>query len=56
MRHAAVVVTLGSAGNDQDINTEMKVKEGTDKTDSKDASKDTLSATHKIVPLEDEVR
>ena len=58
MRHAAVVVTLAANNppNSDSSGKNVKDKDISDKSDSKDIIKDTNVATHHIVPLEDEVR
>ena len=55
MRHAAVVVTLAtnvSSSNEQGGKFNAKEKDG---TENKDMPKESVAATHHVVPLEDEV-
>ena len=58
MRHAAVVVTLASPSlstTDGSVKNNVKDKEASDKNDNKEGNKESNSATHNLVPLEDEV-
>ena len=58
MRHAAVVVTLASPSlstTDGAVKNNVKDKEASDKNDNKEGNKESNSATHNLVPLEDEV-
>ena len=58
MRHAAVVVTLSGnavSANEHGGKLDIKEKDVTDKVENKETPKDSSSATHCIVPLEDEV-
>ena len=58
MRHAAVVVTLASPSlstTDAAVKTNVKDKDASDKNDNKESNKESTSATHNLVPLEDEV-
>ena len=58
MRHAAVVVSLASptATTDGAAKNTTKDKDTSDKNESKELNKESNSATHHLVPLEDEVR
>jgi len=57
MRHAAVVVTLASPSlstTDAGVKINVKDKDASDKNDNKESNKESTSATHNLVPLEDE--
>ena len=59
MRHAAVVVTLASPSlstTDAGAKINVKDKDASDKNDNKESNKESTSATHNLVPLEDEVQ
>ena len=58
MRHAAVVVTLAPTSlptSDGLVKNFAKEKEVSEKAESKELNKESNSATHNLVPLEDEV-
>ena len=55
MRHAAVVVTLGATNISSTDKNNVKENDIGDKSETKESSKDLSSATHHLVPLEDEV-
>merc|ERR1712141_615757 len=54
MRHAAVVVTLGATNISSTDKNNIKEEDIGDKSETKESSKDSSSATHHLVPLEDE--
>ena len=59
MRHAAVVVTLASPSlstTDGVVKNNVKDKDASDKNENKEGNKESNSATHNLVPLEDEVQ